>query len=96
MDYELAPISDLVADPDVKKALEAAVIDYVAEQKALWTSLNKCPPGCSNAGTCTKNQQSSCTCTYTGRVGRMCSGCAPMQVGWIDWRHSINWSDHNH
>ena len=28
----------------------------------------------------TQKQQSSCTCTYSGRVGRMCSGCAPMQV----------------
>jgi hypothetical protein len=77
LDFELAPISDLVSDPDVKKALEAAVTEYVAEQKANWAKLNKCPPTCNGAGSC---QGSSCACSYGGRVGRMCSGCAPMNV----------------
>ena len=81
LDFELAPISDLVEDPNVKKALEAAVNEYVAEEKKKWASANKCPPGsCSGAGTCTPHKQSSCSCVYAGRVGRMCSGCAPMQV----------------
>lgn len=77
LDYELAPISDLVSDPEVKKALEAAVVEYVAEQKANWAELNKCPPTCNGAGSC---GGSACACTYNGRVGRMCSGCAPMNV----------------
>ena len=81
LDYELAPISDLVEDPDIKKALEAAVKDFVAEEENKWAAANKCPPGsCSGAGTCKPHQQSSCSCVYAGRVGRMCSGCAPMQV----------------
>ena len=77
LDYELAPISDLVSDPEVKKSLEAAVREYVAEQKASWAKLNKCPPTCNGAGSC---DGSSCACKYNGRVGRMCSGCAPMSV----------------
>ena len=46
--FELAPISDLVES--VKKALEAAVEDYVAEENQKWAATNKCPPGsCSDA-----------------------------------------------
>jgi hypothetical protein len=81
LDYELAPISDLVTDPDVKTALEAAVREYVADEEKKWAAKDKCPVNCgaAGAGTCAKGQ-SSCTCKYKGIVGRMCSGCAPMSV----------------
>ena len=60
LDFELAPISDLVSDPDIKKALEAAVNDYVAEEKSKWASTDKCPPGsCNGAGTCAVSSCSS-------------------------------------
>ena len=53
LDYELAPISDLVADPDVKASLEAAVVEYVKEQRAKWATANKCPVNCGKqAGSC--------------------------------------------
>ena len=85
LDYDLAPISDLVADPNVKLALEAAIKDYYLEQQLVWENLNKCPVNCgpSGAGTCTwdgQTKQSSCQCTYSGMVGRQCTGCAPVTV----------------
>ena len=85
LDYDLAPISDLVTDPNVKLALEAAIKDYYLEQQLVWENLNKCPVNCgpSGAGTCTwdgQTKQSSCQCTYSGMVGRQCTGCAPVTV----------------
>lgn len=82
LDYELAPISDLIEDPDIKKSLEAAVNEYVAEQKEIWAKTDKCPINCGSpgAGSCVKGKQSSCSCKYNGIVGRMCSKCAPVEV----------------
>ena len=81
LDYDLAPISDLVTDPNVKLALEAAIKDYYLEQQLVWENLNKCPPSCFNQGKCdSKLDAIECTCPYNGIVGRMCSGCAPVMV----------------
>ena len=79
LDFELAPISDLVEDPGTKKALESAVQDYVKERKAAWAAYSKCPHSCGGVGSCGSGG-SVCTCTRPGRVGRMCSGCAPVSV----------------
>ena len=81
IDYELAPISDLITDPDVKASVEAAVKAYVQEQRDAWTALDKCPPTCGakGSGSCAKGA-SSCTCTYKGLAGRMCTGCVPAVV----------------
>ena len=79
LDFELAPISDLVEDPGTKKALESAVQDYVTERKAAWAALSKCPHTCGGVGSCGSGG-SVCSCTRPGRVGRMCSGCAPVSV----------------
>jgi hypothetical protein len=81
LDYELAPISDLVADPNVKAALDEAVKEYLAEKAAAWSQVDKCPLNCgiSGAGSCGKGQ-SSCTCAYPGITGRQCTGCAPVEV----------------
>ena len=82
LNFELAPISDLVSDPDVKEALDQAVKEYIKEQQAEWDAVNKCPVNCGGdgAGSCTAGQESSCKCKYSGLVGRQCSGCAPMTV----------------
>ena len=82
LDYELAPISDLIESPDIKKSLEAAVSEYVADRKKTWAETDKCPLNCGRpgAGSCVKGLQTSCSCKYRGFVGRMCSKCAPMQV----------------
>ena len=83
LDYELAPITDLVADPDVKANLESAVKAYVAEQRASWVAVDKCPPSCGvpGAGSCNATAgMAACKCAYDGMVGRMCSQCAPMSV----------------
>lgn len=82
LDYELAPISDLVADPDIKRSLEAAVNEYVEEQNKKWENTNKCPKNCGSdgAGTCVPGKQTSCNCKYNGIIGRMCSKCAPVNV----------------
>lgn len=82
LDYHTAPISDLVDDPDVKAALDRAVQEYVAENNAAWSKIDKCPRNCHGAsgrGVC-KRGQSSCSCTYDGIIGRMCSQCAPVMV----------------
>lgn len=81
LDYELAPISDLVEDPDVKAALDEAVKEYLAEKAGAWSAVDKCPLNCgiSGAGKCQKGQ-SSCTCAYPGVIGRQCTGCAPVSV----------------
>ncbi len=83
LDYELAPISDLVSDPSVKASLEAAVQAYVTELRQQWAAQNKCPPGCGGAGSGSCNAtagMSACKCSYNGRAGRMCSACAPTGV----------------
>jgi hypothetical protein len=83
LDYELAPISDLVTDPAVKTSLEAAVKAYVEEQRAEWAAADKCPPSCGmkGAGSCNATTgSSSCRCAYNGLVGRMCTGCVPVSV----------------
>ena len=81
LDYELAPISDLVEDPNVKASLDQAVKEYLQEKAAEWSAVPKCPVNCGppGAGEC-KGSASSCTCTFNGRIGRMCSGCAPVPV----------------
>lgn len=80
LDYELAPISDLVADPVVKASLNAAVNEYVAEKTQAWAAVNKCPPSCSGVpGASCPVGASACRC-IAGRVGRMCSGCSPTAV----------------
>ncbi len=79
LDYELAPISDLVDDPATKKALDLAVQDYVKEQTAAWSAVNKCPHSCGGVGSC-GGGGGACSCSRPGRVGRMCSGCAPVSV----------------
>ena len=85
LDYGLAPISDLITDPNVSLAMQAAIKDYYLEQQLAWADTNKCPVNCgpSGAGTCTwegQTKQSSCQCTYSGLVGRQCTGCAPVTV----------------
>jgi hypothetical protein len=81
LDYELAPISDLVEDPDVKAALDEAVKEYIEEKSAEWDAVEKCPVNCGppGAGSCASGQ-SSCSCAYPGVVGRQCTGCAPVNV----------------
>ncbi len=80
LEYELSPISDLVTDPAVKKALDQAVQEYVREKQAEWAAVDKCPTNCgaAGAGSCVAGRDSSCQCAYAGIVGRMCTGCAPM------------------
>ena len=81
LEYELAPVSDLVTDPTVKASLDEAVKEYISEKQSEWEQLDKCPVNCGpeGAGACSKGQ-SSCKCTYYGMIGRMCTGCAPMSV----------------
>ena len=82
LDYTLAPISDLVSDPDVKAALDAAVREYIKEKQTEWEDQNKCPVNCGlpGAGTCKAGQEEQCTCSFPGMVGRQCTGCAPVDV----------------
>ena len=81
LDYELAPVSDLVTDPTVKASLDQAVKEYISEKRSEWEKLDKCPVNCGpkGAGSCEKGE-STCSCKYKGMIGRMCSGCAPMSV----------------
>jgi hypothetical protein len=81
LDYTLAPISDLVEDPDVKAALDTAVKEYLKEKSAAWGKVDKCPVNCGppGAGSCSKGA-SECTCSYDGIIGRQCTGCAPVSV----------------
>ena len=69
LDFELAPISDLVTDPAVKASLSAAVQEYVAEKRQEWAAVNKCPPSCSGVpgAACTAGA-STCKCVIPGRV----------------------------
>lgn len=81
LDFTLAPISDLITDPDVKAGFELAAKEYIQEQRDAWAAQNKCPPSCGppGSGSCSAGQD-ACTCSYGGLAGRMCTGCAPMSV----------------
>jgi hypothetical protein len=50
LDYGLAPISDLITDPNVSLAMQAAIKDYYLEQQLAWADTNKCPVNCGPSG----------------------------------------------
>ena len=56
-------------------------IRYNQEKTNKWAAVDKCPLNCGPPGNgqCNKGD-SSCTCAYSGIVGRQCTGCAPVMV----------------
>merc|ERR1711939_1121097 len=89
LEWEFAPISDVIDDPVIKANVVASINAYIKDQKDAWTKLDKCPPtvaneACSGHGTCT-SPATKCVCTppspppnpgckVSPMKGRMCSG----------------------
>ena len=86
LEWEFAPISDVISNPVIKKNVVASINVYIKEQQDAWAKLDKCPPtvdnkSCSGRGTCSY-PATKCTCTSVpanpgckAAKGRMCSIC---------------------
>lgn len=80
--YSFLPVSELIADADLRDAMQIATASYLKAQQAAWDNLSKCPASCDSGGSCSPPGK-VCSCLPLF-VGRMCSrGRGPFGAGFV-------------